>query len=69
MLACVRGGLAGALPNCPGCRVPAPETTVFRAHGSGITLYGTVGRSRGHAQLLRAISSAVERPGPTRSAE
>lgn len=63
VLGCLRDGRLRDLPGCPGCALPGPQFTIFRAHGDGITLYGTVGpRGGGHRALLSGISRAVEAP-------
>jgi hypothetical protein len=63
-VACLRGAGPNGLPECPGCRSPSEDTTVFRATGSGLILYGTVGGvGAAHAPFLRGAARLIER-GP-----
>ncbi len=65
VMGCLRAGSVGSLlPNCDGCTMPAADTRVFRAHGSGYVLYGTVGgAARGsHKRLLYSIATTVDPP-------
>jgi hypothetical protein len=63
-VACLRGAGPEGLPECPGYRSPSEDTTVFRATGSGLVLYGTVGGAGvAHAPFLRGAARLIER-GP-----
>jgi hypothetical protein len=48
---------------CADCAPPGGGTTLFRAHGGGVTLYGAIGPRRAAGpRLLHAIGRAVEAP-------
>ena len=64
VMGCLRSGAVGSLlPDCAGCSLPAGDTKVFRAHGGGIVLYGTIGQpGPRNKALLKGIAAAVDPP-------
>ncbi len=63
VLGCLDDGRLAALPDCADCPAPGAGTTLFRAHGGGVTLYGAIGPQRAVGpRLLHAIGRAVEAP-------
>ncbi len=63
VLECLRAGDVGSLlPDCEGCVVPGGRAQIFRAHGGGVVLYGTIGSKIRNERLLRSLAQSIERP-------